>query len=338
MSLESESKRPRMKDIAKLAGVSTITVSRALRTPDVVSKSTLDRINAAVEATGFIADLHAGSLRSGTNKLIATVVPTLQTSIAGDTIEGLSSVLKPRGYQIMIAEAHYDLQKEEGIVRDALRWRPAAIILSGVTHSPATLDMIRRADIPLAEVWGETDQPRDIVVAVPNRSAAYRMTQSLIAWGYRRIGFVHFPVLNNERMLQRIEGFHRAMREAGLEVTPEMTMAASNAYSSGAQAVIQLKERVPGLDAVFCASDVLAVGALTECQRRGWRVPHDLAVAGFDDFDIGSIMVPPLTTIRTNRFDSGRRAAELILGRIEGNKRAAISETMGFEIVRRGSA
>ena len=82
----------------------------------------------------------------------------------------------------------------------------------------------------------------------------------------------------------------------------------------------------------------MAVGALTECQRRGWRVPEDLAVAGFDDLDIGSIMVPPLTTIRTNRFDSGRRAAELILSRIEGDKRGAISETMGFEIVRRGSA
>lgn len=337
MFLESESKPLRMKDIAKLAGVSTITVSRALRTPDVVSKATLDRINAAVEATGFISDLHAGSLRSGTNKLIATVVPTLQTAIAGDTIEGLSSVLKPRGYQIMIADAHYDLHKEEEIVRNALRWRPAAIILSGVTHSAATLDMIRRSNIPLAEVWGETDQPRDIVVAIPNRIAAYRMTQSLIEWGYRKIAFVHFPTLNNERMVHRLEGYQRAMREAGLEVTPDMTLEVINAYSSGAQAVATLMERVPGLDAVFCASDVLAVGALTECQRRGWRVPQDLAVAGFDDLDIGSIMVPPLTTIRTNRFDSGRRAAELILSRIEGVQRAAISETMGFEIVRRGS-
>lgn len=338
MSLDSESKRLRMKDIAKLAGVSTITVSRALRTPDVVSKTTLDRINSAIEATCFIADLHAGSLRSGTNKLIAAVVPTLQSSIAGDTIEGLSSVLRPRGYQIMIADALYDLQKEEEIVRDALRWRPAAIILSGVTHSAATLDMIRRSDIPLAEVWGETDQPRDIVVAVPNRSAAYRMTQSLIGWGYRKIAFIHFPTLNNERMVHRIEGYEKAMREAGLEVTPDMTIEAPNAYRCGAQAVVELKERVPGMDAVFCASDVLAVGALTECQRRGWRVPEDLAVAGFDDLDIGSIMVPPLTTIRTNRFDSGRRAAELILSRIEGDKRGAISETMGFEIVRRGSA
>lgn len=327
-----------MKDVAKLAGVSTITVSRALRTPDVVSKATLDRIHAAIEATGFISDLHAGSLRSGTNKLIAAVVPTLQSSIAGDTIEGLASILKPQGFQIMIADSHYDLEKEEQIVMEALRWRPAAIVLSGVTHSRMTVQMIERAKIPLAEVWGETDHPRDVVVAVPNRGAAQRMTQSLIGWGYRKIAFMHFPALNNDRVVHRLEGYNRAMRDAGIPVTPEMTIEVPNSYRAGADAVVALKERVPGLDAVFCGSDVLAVGALTECQRRGWRVPQDLAVAGFDDLDISSIIEPQLTTIRTNRFEIGRRAAELVLSRIRGDTRPTISETMGFEIVRRASA
>jgi len=327
-----------MRDVAKLAGVSTITVSRALRTPDVVSKATLERINAAVEATGFISDLHAGSLRSGASKLIAAVVPTLQSSIAGDTIEGLSSVLQPQGFQIMITPSQYDLDKEEQIVRDALRWRPAAIVLSGVTHSPATVEMIQRSNIPLAEVWGETNNPRDIVVAVPNRSAAHRMTQSLVSWGYRKIGFVHFPKKNNDRVMHRIEGYTRGMQEAGIPVTPEMTIEVANSYAAGAEAVVRLKDRVPDIDAVFCGSDVLAVGALTECLRRGWRVPEGLAVAGFDDLDISSILVPTLTTIRTNRYEAGRRAAELLLSRIEGNTGAAISETMGFEIVRRASA
>ena len=128
------------------------------------------------------------------------------------------------------------------------------------------------------------------------------------------------------------------MRDAGLQVNHDLIVEANNSYQSGAQTLVELKARFPDLDAVFCASDVLAVGALTECQRRGWRVPEDLAIAGFDDLDIGAIMVPPLTTIRTNRFDSGRRAAELILARIERGGNKTISETMGFEIVRRGSA
>lgn len=327
-----------MKDVAALAGVGVMTVSRVLRTPEVVSPETRQRVEAAIRATGFVTNSAAASLRSGSAPVVAVIVPTLRTSIAVDTLDGLQSVLSASNHQMLVGCSNYDAQTEERLVRDALRWNPAGIVLSGISHTDETLNMIRNRSVPLAEVWSVTDAPRDVVVGISNIDASFAMTRSLIEWGYRRIAYAHIPRQNNERAQQRFDGYRLAMQAAGFTVEPGMHRVTENTYEAGARLVAEFRARYDDLDAVFFGSDVLAVGAVMECHRRGWKVPQDIAVAGYDNLDIAAATFPPLTTVSTQLFEVGKRAAELLVDRIYGRLEGPVVHALEGLVLRRGSA
>lgn len=327
-----------MKDVAALAGVGTMTVSRVLRTPDAVSQRTRQRVEAAIRATGFVANSAAASLRSGSMPMVAVIVPTLRTSIVVDTLDGLQSVLSAANHQMLVGCSNYDLPTEEQLVRDALRWRPAGIVLCGLTHTNETLNMIRTRGIPLAEVWSITDAPRDIVVGISNIDASFEMAQSLVKWGYRRICYAHISRHDNERAQQRFDGYRLALQASGIIVEPDMHRVTENTYQAGARIVTEFRSRYKDLDAVFFGSDVLAVGALMECHRRGWKVPEEIAIAGYDNLDIAAATAPPLTTVSTQLFEVGKRGAELLLDRIYGKLDRPVAIGLQGLILRRGSA
>lgn len=330
--------RVTMQDVARLAGVGTMTVSRALRSPEKVAAGTRKKIQKVIESTGFVADANAGGLKSGKSRLIAAVFPTFGTSASIETIEGIRSVFGPAGYEILMGDTHYEMKEEERIVLGALRWRPAGIILAGLTHSAKTLQAIKNAQVPLAEVWSVTDDPRDIVVGFSHRDASYTMARSLVEWGYKKIAYVHISTVDNERARTRRDGYLMAMQASGIVPEPGMYLEVPLTYKAGAEALVTLRSRFPNLDAIFFGSDQLAVGALLECQRRGIKVPDDIAIAGFDDLDLSSQIIPALTTIKTRLFEVGRRAAELLIGRMEGRINTPIVESWPQEIIRRESA
>lgn len=328
----------RMKEIAIRAGVTAMTVSRALRTPDKVSPDTLERISKAVDELGFVRNSVAGSLSSRRSRMVAVSVPTLANSVFSDFIEELSTCLIASGYTTMVACSSYDHKHEEHILAEFLGWRPAGVILTGTSHTDRTKDLCRRSGVPVIETWCRTDNPLDIVIGFSNQRAAYEMTRSLIDWGYKKIGFGFVQSDQNDRSFERRRGWKKALAEAGYEHQDTRTQGGSFEIREGAHILDSILERHPDTDAIMLASDTLAVGALMQAQRRGLRVPEDIAITGFGDVELARETVPTLTTVRTPRRELGRICAEVLIEKFAGKYDGPRVIDRGFEIVRRQSA
>lgn len=341
-TMPGESKRParsskRMMDIAKAAGVSLVTVSRVLNHPGQVSPRTRERVQSAIASANYVPDLVAGSLASRRSKIIGVIIPTITNSLFADTIQGLTDVVEKADYKLVIGSSRYDLDAEANLARAFLSRRADALILTGVTHNETTLKLLTNADIPIFEMWALTDNPIDMVVGFSNFETASSMTRFLYEKGYRNIGFMGGLTENNDRTMMREKGYLAALHDLGLPVLPERIERTVFDFHSGAQALKQLLARCPELDAIFAASDVLAVGAVFECHRQGWSVPDRIAIAGLDDSIIAAELVPPLTTIRIPRYDIGVRIGEEILSRLNGTPRGQRQIDLGFTIIERAS-
>lgn len=327
-----------IRDVARLASVSAVTVSRFLNDPGKVAAATRERIAAAIAATGYIPNLPAKALSSNRTTVVATIVPTITNSIFADFIAGLSDVLEENGLKLLISASGYRLDREAELIETLIGHRPAGIIVTGQAHSPRGRRLLSEAAAPVVETW-EIDGPTiDLGVGFSNFRASRAMTRWLVARGYRRIAFVSAPVTDNDRARRRLDGHLSALQEAGLRPRRDWVRQATFSFSQGAAEIAAMLDRPPAPEAVFFANDVLAIGALTECMRRGVRVPEDVAICGFDDVDLAALTTPPLTTVRIPRYEMGRRAAEMVLSRAAGPGRPEERRVdLGFRIVARGS-
>jgi LacI family gluconate utilization system Gnt-I transcriptional repressor len=327
----------RIEDVAKLAGVSAQTVSRALNTPSKVTEETRRAVWDAIEQTGYIPNQLAGSLASNRSRTIGVIIPTIVNSIFADKVQGMTDVLGREGYQLLLANSGYSLDLEAELVAAFVAQRPSGMVITGTAHSERTRSLLKRAKIPVVETWSMSPDPLDMLVGFSNEGAAYAMVRHLGELGYRKIALVSAPVKDNDRAENRVKGYRRAVRELGLADDRRLEREASFSLRNGAEALTELMAEHDGIDAVFFANDILAAGGLLECQRRGIRVPGDLGVAGFDDVDLAAETVPGLTTVRIPRYEIGARAAAMILERVAGREPAQKIVDLGFEIVSRGS-
>ncbi|MEO7156131.1 MAG: LacI family DNA-binding transcriptional regulator [Vicinamibacterales bacterium] len=326
-----------MADVARRAGVAPITVSRALSDPSQVSAATLASVQQAVAETGYVRHVLAGSLASSSTRCIGVVVPVLSNSIFANTLAGLSEVLEAQGYRLLIAASQYEPLREQRNVEAFIGQRVDGVALTGTTHTPGTRAMLARARIPVVEMWNLPKRPFDCAVGFSNFDAARAMVRHLHSRGYRRIAYIGGPTRQNDRMRARERGYRAGMAEAGLLVAEGRIRRTSFEFENGATALSDLLETDSSIDAVFAASDVLAVGALLHCLRRGWPVPDKVALAGLDGSPIGGLITPELTSMRFPRRQIGVRAAELLLDRIRGQP-AGTFDDLGFELLAGASA
>ncbi len=330
--------RPRLKEVATLAGVSAMTVTRALNEPHKVADATRARIARVVQSLGYTPDLTARGLSLSRTGLVGAVVPLLTNSLIAEIVHGLSETLARNGYQILIGATGFSAAGEEAVVRAFLSRRVDAIYLTGTDHTAETHRMLRQARIPCVEGGSLTRTPIDMVVGYSSLAAAGVVTRYLIGRGYAPLGYIGAWPRDNDRARDRRRGFERAARRLGHPIDDALCVETELDLHAGARAMSVLLDRRPGVRAVFCSADTLAVGALCEAQRRGLRIPEDIAIAGFDDLDIASEMVPPLTTLRVPRYQIGSRAAELICERLAGRRLPKRIIDVGYEFVPRATA
>ncbi len=328
----------RLEDVASAAGVSAITVSRALRYPERVAASTREKIATAIEAVGYIPNLIAGGLASNSTRTIAAILPTLDNSIFTEVLQGMVDVLRPAGYQLILGNSNYSLKEEESLIEAFLARQVEGIMLTGACHTDRARHLLRTNPIPVVETWSLPESPVDLNVGFSNHQAAYEMTRYLIKKGHKQIGFVSAPTQNNDRSTQRRSGYRNALHDAGLVVCRSLELESAFGLEYGGQALETLTRYHSGMSAIFFANDILATGALLACQRRGWPVPERLAIAGFDDLEIASHIVPGLTTVRIYRREIGAEAGRLMLARIKNEEIVQPQLDLGFEIVSRESA
>ena len=325
-----------MREIARLAGVAPITVSRALARPEQVSAALRARIMAVVEEAGFVPNRMAGSMRAS-GRIIGTVVPPLINSGIAEQVQGMADACAAHFYQLLLVQGEFSPEVEERAIAALLGWRPAGLVIQAFVQSQAARDRIARAGVSVVEISEISGgQPIDMAVGVSNLRAAYAMTMHLARRGYRRIGFVSTPVHGNDRLRQRRVGFRQAIEElgfaGGLEVEVPITP------QGGADALDALHRRDPAIDVLFCSSDTLAIGAIQECHRRGWSIPGRMAIAGYGDMDMAAQIYPAITTVRVPRYRMGQEAVTTLLSRFEGRAGPGLVIDVGFEIVDRESA
>lgn len=330
--------RVRMTDVARRAHVAPATVSRVLRQPEIVAAATRNRVLRAIDELNYVPNRAAGSLASQRTGIVAMIVPTLANSIFAETVQGTATVLRACGHELLLGNSGYDDLEEESLVRALLGRQPEAFILTGARHTPATRAMLTAAAIPVVETWELPASPIDAAVGFDNAAAARAMVEYLIDRGHRRIAMIARPFAGGTRNDQRIREYLEVVRERGLADGLLEQSHEANALRGGARAMSALLTSGRAIDAVFCADDVHALGALFECRRRGIRIPEDLALAGFGDFDVAGEAAPSLTTVRVPGLDIGRCAAERILARLAGTDATGGVEDVGFALVPRESA
>lgn len=330
-------KQASMADVARRAGVSAITVSRALRHPEQVSEATRRQIEAAMAELGYVPNLIAGGLAATQTRIVSVIVPYITHGVFADAIQGVADVLEHKGYCVLLGNSGGSATQEEQIVRTLLGHRPAGVVIQGANHTEATRRLLRNAAVPVVEIGTLPAAPIDMAVGYSNRDAAFAMTRYLINSGRRRIGFISARPSENDRAADRLAGYRAALTEAGIAFDPALVLHTSFGIREGRAALDVFLALPQRPDAVFCASDLWAAGMIGECARRGIAVPDDLAIAGFNDQEIASETVPPITTIRVPRYEIGRVAGEAIMQRLDGGAAETLVD-LGFELVRRDSA
>ena len=321
-----------MRDVARAAGVSRMTVSRALKKNSPISKDTRDRILKVVREMNYVPDQMAGSLTTKRSGFVAVLVPSLNNLHFAETVQALTEEIESFGQQILLGHTDYSTEREEQIVETMLRRRPEALVLSYDGHTDRTVRLLSEANIPIVELWERPEDPIDHTIGFSNREAAATLTRTLIGRGYSKIGFLGEADDAWTRGAARRAGWRDAMEEAGLS-TKRLVKVGKPPLSieDGAAAVPEFLDRFPDTDCIFCVSDLPAFGALSALKAVGKSVPGDIGVAGFGNFEVSRFASPTLTTVSVDPRGIGRATGQL-LSKILGESKAPSGSSQHVDV------
>jgi LacI family transcriptional regulator, gluconate utilization system Gnt-I transcriptional repressor len=336
MNRSRSSGRITLQDVAREAAVSPITASRALRGARSVDPDLAARVQAAAGRLGYVPDPAARALASSRSSNVAVLIPLLSNTLFVDLLEAVHATLLPAGYQTLIGVTHYDAAEEEQLLRSYMAHRPAGLLVTGFDRSEAARQMINQSGVPCVHLMETTHAPGVHSVGFSQADAGAELTEHLLSRGRRHIAFAAAQL--DPRVMQRAEGYRRAMRAAGLyDPQLELLNPSRSSIGLGSQMFEQALRLHPELDAIFFCNDDLAQGGLLAALRLGVQVPEQVAVAGFNDLAGSAEMLPSLTTVHTPRAEIGAAAAHMLLHlmRCDGVPTRAVD--VGYTLVVRKS-
>jgi len=310
-----ERTRPTIFDVAKRAGVSPATVSRVLSQPEIVRSEKQKRVNDAILALGYVRDGTARALVSGSTGAVGVVVPTIDNAIFSRAVQTLQWHLAEAGYRLLVASHEYSPSTEAAAARALIEHGIDAMVLVGVDHAPELWALVESSPLPLVLTWSIAEN-RDCV-GFDNRRAGRIAAEHLLSLGHRAFGIISGILQHNDRATARIAGVRDALADVGLGIPDwricqePFTLAGGRA---GLAALLSL-EQPP--TAVIGGNDLLAAGALFEAQSRSIRVPEQLSIMGMDNLELSEHVTPALSTVNLPTAELGRRAAELVLARLQ---------------------
>lgn len=324
------------REIAHEAGVSIATVSRTFNQPERVSAATRQRILVAVDRHHFVSDGLARGLSSRRSQVLGLVIPTISNSIYALSTQAVQQAAQALGYTVLVGVSEFSPEREAELIHSFIERRVDGLVLTGAARDAVVYDKIRRNRLPFVITWKlarDSDLP---CISFNNHKAAATVVDYLVSIGHWRIALFCGRTEINDRAAGRRAGFAQRLRDHGLAVDPRLIVECHFEYMEGQAAM----HRVLGLPepptAVFCGSDILAIGALHECQRTGLRVPEDMSIVGFDDQPITRYLTPELTTVRVPAADMGRRACEALIHALAERSEIASVE-LPTDLIIRGS-
>ena len=332
--MNGSSARPTLKNVSDLAGVSESSVSRVMRDAPNVSAKLRAKVEAASAQLGYIPNRVAGALASQFSCLIAVVVPSMSNSVFPDVVDGIDSVLTGTRYRAVLGITHYDLEREEQIVRDLLAWNPAGVIVSGLEHTPTTRGMLQSCPARVVEIMDVDGEPIDCCIGVSHAEAGRIMARHLVERNYTRIGYVGAWGERPSRSAKRRVAFEDELNRLGASLHVRRIEGEDSSVVLGGKACAAILTSHPDVQAIFFTNDDLAVGGLLHCLTSGISIPDRLAIAGFNGIPLMSAMPLPITTIATPRFEMGAKAANVLLKELaEGTPPPETSIHMPVQLV-----
>jgi len=308
-----------------------------MRTPELVSEAARDRIDAAIEALGYVPNPAAQALASARSRIIGVVIPSVTNQVFADLLRGVMDGVEGTSYAPQFVNTRFHGGREEDLLRVLATQRPAGMIVAGIDQTPATRQILINMGCPVVQVMETGPDPVDMMIGCDQVAAGRSAVHHLLEQGYRRIGFLGARM--DPRAQRRFAGYRAVMEAAGLDdprlavTTPE-----PSSYSVGGRLLAELLDGAPDADAVFCNNDDVALGALFECQRRGMRVPSRMGIVGFNDLDVVSCSVPTITSVRTHRHEMGLRAVQMIIATLKDVRPAEAVIDLGFTLMERQSS
>lgn len=317
-------------DVARAAGVSVMTVSRALSKPEMVSAETLEKVQRATALTGYIPNRLAGGLKSKRSMIIGALVPYIAVPQFLPTIQTLTEELTQVGYQLIFGQTGYDHSREPELLEALLSRRVDGIVVFGLLSQMQGTERFRKLGIPVVETWDLSDRPVDMLVGFSQMKVGSAVADFCKARGWTHAGIAS---ASDNRASRRRQGF---VASFGREV-PTAIVPAPSTLESGRHALRELLAQDDKLQVVMCSSDGMAQGVHTEAKARGLRIPEDLAIIGFGDAEFAAHLDPSLTSVRVDSPAIGRIAAQKILKRCSGEEVEELVTDVGFAIMERGS-
>ncbi len=328
--------RATIADVARLAAVSPMTVSRTLKDPTLVTRELRDRVMAAVAELGYVPNLAAQTLASARSNIIGVIVPSISNSVFVETLAGIRDRASVAGYQVIIGETLYSADLERQLLSTQLGRAIDGVLVTGIDLHRDVRDGFARRSVPLVHMMDLAPDPDTLSVGFSQFSAGEAVGRYVLGRGYRRPALLAAQL--DPRTMKRREGFHHALGEAGQSGIAEILTPNPSSVALGGQLLTRLLGAHPYCDVVFCGNDDIALGALFECHRRGIAVPERLAIIGFNDLPFAQYAVPSITSVTTPRYEIGFQAAHMLLRQIEGIAPERRCIDLGFHLTRRESA
>lgn len=315
--MASEQKRPlTLRDVSEASGVSEMTVSRVLRNRGDVSKATRARVLAATKELGYVPNKIAGALASNRVNLVAVIIPSLSNMVFPEVMTGINQVLENTELQPVVGVTDYMPEKEERVLYEMLSWRPSGVIIAGLEHSDAARAMLSSAGIPVVEIMDTDGTPVDAMVGISHRRAGREMAAAILKAGYRHIGFMGTKMPLDHRARKRFEGLTEVLAKSGVEIEDREFYSGGSALLKGREMTRDILERSPELDFLYYSNDMIGAGGMLYLLEQGIDVPGQIGLAGFNGVELLDGLPRQLATMDACRLEVGRKAAEIIVGRL----------------------
>lgn len=323
-------------DVAALAGCAPATVSRRLNTPDSVGQKTVDAIDKAIAELGYVRNASARALRASRSHLVGAIVPTLRHSIYAEMLEGLQRTLADNGFSLIHNTSDYDLEEEYRQALTLVERGVEAVVLVGTRHKAKTFELLSARGVTCVTTYALQEGFKFTSVGFDNRRAAAIAAEKFYALGHRRFAMIAGITHNNDRARARIEGFVEALIARGVSRDDIAIAEAPYTIEEGQRATGRFVDEGTPFTALFCGSDILAVGALRALKDRGVKVPGDVSLIGFDNLEISAFTDPALSTLNVPAFSMGEETANHIVRTTPG-KPAVRRVELEVSYVERGS-
>lgn len=304
---------PTLEDVARIAKVSTATISRSINKPDTVANTTRDRIQNVIRDVGYTPNSGGRMLASNRSNTVGAIIPTMENAMFASGLQSFQEELSDFGVTMLVASSGYDGEHELQRIRSLLSRGADGLLLIGADRPPESSRFLAIRQVPYVVSWFYKPDPTVLFAGIDNHKAAHNMAMEALKLGHRRIAMIAGISESNDRAGNRIAGVKAAVQDYGDNAQMISIIETGYSQDNGGEAFEQLMAAPETPTVVICGNDVLAAGAIVRARQLGIAIPAQVSITGFDDIDIASAVYPSLTTVRVPQQEMGRTAARLLL-------------------------